>query len=95
MNVTADDDLWIFINGALALDLGGTHPPTGASINFDTLGLSAGELYTIDLFFAERHTTQSELSIATNVTAVPEPSTIALGGLASLGAGLCWWRRRK
>lgn len=97
-NVAADDDLWLFIDGVLAIDLGGTHPVAAGSVDLDTLGLTAGETYVIDLFYAERHTTEAQLHLETNVKcpeSVPEPSTLALGGLATFGAGLCWRRRRK
>jgi fibro-slime domain-containing protein len=97
IDVSSDDDLWIFIDDQLALDLGGLHSNTGGSIDLDTLGLVPGEAYMIDLFYAERHTTEAQFHMETNVlcAVVPEPSTFALGGLASLGAGLCWLRRRK
>lgn len=97
LHAMADDDLWIFIDGKLAIDLGGAHPVTAGTIDIDTLGLTPGETYMIDLFYAERQTTEAQLHIETNVECpnVPEPSTFVLGGLASLGAGLCWWRRRK
>lgn len=87
-NITADDDLWIFINDKLIVDLGGVHPPLSASINLDaiaaSIGLSVGGIYNFDLFFAERHTTESNLQFQTDIAlaSVPEPATyLALGSL--------------
>ncbi len=66
-----DDDLWIFVNGRLALDLGGMHGEREASIDFDAqaaeLGLSAGSDYEMDVFHAERHTSASNFRMETTI----------------------------
>jgi fibro-slime domain-containing protein len=61
-----DDDVWVFVDGKLAVDLGGLHTETTGSVNVDSLGLTVGKEYTLDLFHAERHTTASNFRIDTN-----------------------------
>ncbi|HYQ14828.1 MAG TPA: fibro-slime domain-containing protein, partial [Polyangiaceae bacterium] len=66
-----DDDLWIFVNNKLALDLGGLHIPITATIDFDAqaaaLGISPGGTYQMDIFHAERHTSESNFRVETNI----------------------------
>jgi fibro-slime domain-containing protein len=66
-----DDDLWIFVNGKLALDLGGLHSELEGTIDFDAkaaeLGIVPGETYPMDIFHAERHTVHSRFTITTNI----------------------------
>jgi fibro-slime domain-containing protein len=39
LDFTGDDDLWVFLNGKLAVDLGGWHVPLNGSLSVDALGL--------------------------------------------------------
>jgi fibro-slime domain-containing protein len=66
-NYAGDDDLWIFINNNLVLDLGGVHAKAPGSIPLDSLGLTKGNSYPIDIFYAERHTVSSDLEITTSI----------------------------
>lgn len=66
-----DDDLWIFVNGKLALDVGGQHEALVGVIDFDAqagaLGIVAGQSYPMDIFHAERQTKESNFRIETNI----------------------------
>jgi fibro-slime domain-containing protein len=66
-----DDDLWVFVNGKLAIDLGGLHPAMEQTVSFDalasTLGISIGQSYAMDIFHAERHTSESNFRIETTI----------------------------
>ena len=66
-----DDDLWLFINGKLVIDIGGVHLAIEKSVNIDdvadSLGLVKGNRYSFDLFFAERHTVKSDFTFQTNM----------------------------
>ena len=67
-----DDDVWVFINNKLAIDLGGIHVQETQSVNLDSqaskLGITKGKSYPLAVFNAERHVNQSNFRIDTTMT---------------------------
>lgn len=72
---SGDDDVWVFINRQLAIDLGGVHVRETAEVNLDDnrsrFGISVGETYPLHIFFAERHTVASDFEVDTEVAFGP------------------------
>ncbi|KAK5579575.1 hypothetical protein RB653_009259 [Dictyostelium firmibasis] len=62
-----DDDVWVFFDNQLLIDLGGLHTSASQTVFIDDLNLSVGEAFAFDFFYCERHTYESNLNIFTNL----------------------------
>jgi fibro-slime domain-containing protein len=63
-----DDDVWVFINKKLVIDMGGIHGKQTKSISLDDIfdGMQ-GSVLSLDVFHAERHCCASNFRIDTNL----------------------------
>lgn len=67
LSFTGDDDVWVFFDRTLQLDLGGVHGPESGTVSLDALGFSPGSAHDFVFFFAERHTVLSTFDFETNL----------------------------
>lgn len=59
LRFTGDDDVWVFVNGQMAVELGGVHVPLDGEViiggpNGESFGMNDGGVYRINIFHAER-----------------------------------------
>lgn len=69
-----DDDLFLFVNGRLAVDLGGIHDAMTGTVNLDQraaeLDLQVGQSYAMDIFHAERNCCNSRFHLETTLSCI-------------------------
>ncbi len=62
-----DDDVWVFIDGRLVIDLSNTHAPAEQFVDMNRLSLTDGQEYMLQIFQAERQTNGSHFAFTTNL----------------------------
>ena len=69
-----DDDVWVFINNRLVVDIGGQHAQVSGAVDLDTLKLVEGANYPFHIFYAERHISSSNFMMRTSIDLKTEAS---------------------
>ena len=73
---SGDDDVFVFINKKLVINIGGIHSVLTKEVKLPeiapAIGLVVGQEYPLDFFQAERHVVQSNLRIDTTLELVPD-----------------------
>ena len=86
-----DDDVWVFINNRLVVDLGGQHSEVTGAVDLDTLGLVPGQEYPFHIFYVERHTSSSNFMMRTSMDLHTDASIfLTSDSLNAVAMGQAW-----
>ncbi len=93
LDFTGDDDVWLFINKKLAVDLGGIHSPVQGSVTItpatgaSLFGLADKQVYEVAVFQAERQTDGSSYRLTLSGFSAAPSECLPICGDGILGIG--------
>lgn len=92
LEFVGDDDVWVFVNRRLAVDLGGLHVPEDGSVTINsttasTFALTPGKVYEIKVFHAERKRTGSSFKLTLSGFNTSRSECVPQCGDGIIGAG--------
>jgi fibro-slime domain-containing protein len=93
LDFTGDDDVWLFINKKLAVDLGGIHSPVQGSVTIppgagtSMFGLADKSVYEVEVFQAERQTDGSSYRLTLSGFSAAPSECLPICGDGILGIG--------
>jgi fibro-slime domain-containing protein len=96
-----DDDVWVFIDNRLAVDIGGQHGQVAGAVDLDTIGQNTGDMlvpgktYDFHIFYVERHTGSSNFRMRTSIDLQVEASLFLTSDRRGSGMSYEVWQINK
>lgn len=92
LDFTGDDDVWVFVNDRLAVDLGSVHQPVDGFVEIsaataDTYGLTDGKVYRITIFHADRKIESSSFRLTLSGFSTARSECVPVCGDGIIAAG--------
>lgn len=76
-------DAWLFINGKLAMDLGGTHAGGKQVVLLDRLSLTDGSEVRVNFYYAQRTSSNATFGLRTNMV-LSTPNSVGTPGVSGM-----------